>query len=43
MARPRKTLSQNFLRDPAVVHRLVRSSALPPDHLWSNRARAKGC
>ncbi len=33
MARRRKTLSQNFLHDPSVVHRLVRLSALPKDHL----------
>lgn len=33
MAHRRKTLSQNFLHDPAVVRRLVRLSALPPDAL----------
>ncbi len=33
MAHRRKTLSQNFLHDPAVVRRIVRLSALPDDAL----------
>lgn len=33
MARRRSTLSQNFLHDPAAVHRLVRASRLRPDDL----------
>jgi 23S rRNA (adenine-N6)-dimethyltransferase len=33
VARLRKTLSQNFLHDPAAVGRIIRSSALDPDAL----------
>ncbi|OEV02798.1 ErmE/ErmH/ErmO/ErmR family 23S rRNA (adenine(2058)-N(6))-methyltransferase [Streptomyces oceani] len=33
MAHRRKTLSQNFLRQPAVVHRVVRAAAPAPDDL----------
>ncbi|WP_314175418.1 ErmE/ErmH/ErmO/ErmR family 23S rRNA (adenine(2058)-N(6))-methyltransferase [Streptomyces winkii] len=33
MARRRKTLSQNFLHDPAAVRRIVRAGALRPDSL----------
>ncbi|WP_346776958.1 23S ribosomal RNA methyltransferase Erm [Streptomyces sp. HNM0575] len=33
MARRRKTLSQNFLHDPAAVRRILRAAALAPDSL----------
>lgn len=33
VAHRRKTLSQNFLHDPAVVRRIIRCSALPPSAL----------